>query len=333
LHSLAFLGKKSEYAAGSKNDTSIPIGGYKMKGSPLHQARAVFATIDGIGTSKHAAKELARTNGAVTKSDIAKQTGVYSYNTKEQYINTATELLKYARDEFQIRDAARLTNEAVNSFLQTKIASGVARATFDKYASAVEKFIVGLNKFQEQHNLPTISIDISQTREQAKEMLERDIKSRAYSDPQSLINNIKNDVFKTIATAQLNGGFRISELNHMSLQNFLGNSTFLVISGKGGLDRQVELPQNIYNELLKLAKQPNTNNNKFSFDMNAYRNELKLAAQASNQQYSGSHGLRWNFAQNSYIELSEKYGEVRALQMVSNLLGHQRSDITKHYLQ
>jgi len=304
-----------------------------MKGSPLHQVRAVFATIDAIGTSKHAAKELARANGAVTKSDIAKQIGVYSYNTKEQYINTATELLKYARDEFQIRDAARLTNEAVNSFLQTKIAQGVARSTFDKYASAVEKFITALNKFQEQHNLPTISIDTTQVREEAKEILERTTQSRAYSDPQSLINSIKNDIFKVIAQAQLQGGFRISELNHMSLANFLGDRTFKVISGKGGLDREIQLPQDVYNKLLELAKQPNTTNNKFAFDMNQYRNELKLAAQASNQQYTGSHGLRWNFAQSKYLELSAKLGEVRALQMVSNLLGHSRSDITKHYLK
>jgi len=329
------LANKSEYAAGSKNYTSIFIfvGGYKMKGSPLHQVRAVFATIDKIGTSKHLDKELAREQGYTTKHDIAKQIGVYSYNTKEQYINTATELLKYARDEFGIKDAARLTNEAVNSFLQTKIAQGVARATFDKYSSAIEKFVVGLNKFQEQHNLPTVSIDISESRQIAQEMLEKTIQSRAYSDPQSLIANIKDNTFKIIAEAQLAGGFRLSELNHMSLQNFLDNSVFLVISGKGGLDRQVELPQDIYKSLLELAKQPNTSNGKFAFDMNEYRNELKAAAQASNQSYSGSHGLRWNFAQSKYLELSAKYGEVRALQLVSNLLGHSRSDITKHYLK
>jgi site-specific recombinase XerD len=304
-----------------------------MKGSPLHQARAVFSVIDAIGTSKHAAKEQAIANGAVTKHDIAQQTGIHSYNTREQYINVATELLKYARDEFQIRDAAKLNNEIVNSFLQTKIAQGVARTTLDKYAAAIEKFVTGLNKFQQEHNLPTVSIDISESRQMAQEMLERTTQSRAYSDPQKLIENIKDNTFRTIAEAQLSGGFRISELNHMSLANFLGDRTFKVISGKGGLDREIQLPQDVYNKLLELANKPNLPNGKFAFDMNQYRNELKLSAQASNQSYSGSHGLRWNFAQNKYLEYSQKYGEVRALQMVSNLLGHSRSDITKHYLK
>jgi len=304
-----------------------------MKGSILYQARTIFAMLDRIGTSKHQDKELAREQGYTTKHDIAKATGVYSYNTREQYANVGIELLQYAKEQFNIKDAARLTNEAVNSFLQTKIASGVARSTFDKYAAAIEKFVVGLNKFQEQHNLPTISIDISQTREQAKEMLERSIQSRAYENPQALINNIKNDVFKTIAQAQLNGGFRISELNHMSLANFKGDNTYEVLQGKGGLNREVELPQDVYNKLLELTSKPNLPNGKYGFDMNQYRNELKLAAQASNQNYCGSHGLRWNYAQSKYMEYSNRYGEVRALQMVSNLLGHSRSDITKHYLQ
>jgi len=304
-----------------------------MKGSILYQARTIFSMLDKIGTSKHLDKQAAIESGAVTKSDIAKQTGVYSYNTKEQYINTSIELLRYAKENFNIKDAARLNNEIVNSFLESKIASGVVKATFDKYASAVEKFIVALNKFQQEHNLPTISIDISQTREQAKEMLERTTQSRAYSDPQKLIENIKDNIFRTIAEAQLSGGFRLSELNHMSLANFKGNNIFEVIKGKGGLNREIQLPNDVYNKLLELAKQPNTNNGKYGFNMNEYRNELRLAAQASNQAYTGSHGLRWNAAQNKYLEYSQKFGEVRALQLVSNFLGHSRSDITKHYLQ
>jgi len=304
-----------------------------MKGSILYQVRTIFTMLDRIGTSKHLDKQAAIESGAVTKHDIAKATGVYSYNTREQYANVGIELLRYAKENFNVKDAGKLNNEIVNSFLESKIAQGVAKATFDKYASAVEKFVIGLNKFQEQHNLPQISINTTQVREQAKEMLERNIQSRAYSDPQSLIANIKDNTFKTIAQAQLQGGFRISELNHMSLANFLGDRTFKVISGKGGLDREIQLPNDVYNKLLDLAKQPNLPNGKYGFNMNEYRNELRLAAQSSNQQYTGSHGLRWNFAQSKYLELSARFGEVRALQMVSNLLGHSRSDITKHYLK
>jgi len=304
-----------------------------MKGSILYQARTIFSMLDRIGTSKHQDKELARANGAITKSDIAKQTGVYSFATREQYTNVGIELLQYAKENFNIKDAARLTNEAVNSFLESKIAQGVARNTFDKYSSAVEKFVVGLNKFQQEHNLPQISIDISESRQMAKEVLERNTQSRAYENPQKLIENIKNNVFRVIAEAQLNGGFRISELNHMSLANFKGDNTYEVLQGKGGLNREVELPQDVYNKLLELANKPNLPNNKFAFDMNQYRLELKAAAERSGQNYSGSHGLRWNFAQSKYLELSARFGEVRALQMVSNLLGHSRSDITKHYLK
>lgn len=304
-----------------------------MHGSPLNQVRAVFAAIDKIGSSKHQDKINAVENGAVTKHDIGQKIGVYSYETREQYINVAVDLAKYARQEFGIRDIARLTSDAVNNFLENKIASGVAKSTFDKYAAAIEKFVSALNTFKEQHNLPAVNIDISSSREMAKEMLERTQPTRAYEEPTTLINAIKDPVFKTIAQAQLAGGFRISELNHISLKNFKSDNIFEVIQGKGGLNREVELPKNVYNSLLELAKHPNLDNGKFGFDMNQYRDALKQAAKETGQEYTGSHGLRWNAAQNKYIEYSAKHGEVRAMQMVSNFLGHSRSDITRHYLR
>ena len=70
------------------------------------------------------------------------------------------------------------------------------------------------------------------------------------------------------------------------------------------------------------------------FDKNDYREALKKAALESSQDYTGSHGLRWNFARDRMEELSEKtdmtYEE--KLQEISWEMGHERADITVHYL-
>jgi len=305
-----------------------------MKGSPLHQARTAFSMIDGIGTSRHKDKEVAREQGYVTKSDIAKHTLVYSFETREQYVNIAVDLLKFAKQEYGIKDAARLNSEVANAYLINKIESGISKASFNKYAAAITKFETAINAFQKQHNLPTIELNTTQARQIAAETIQKEeAKSRAYEDPKKLIENIKDNTFKTIAEAQLAGGFRITELNHMSLQNFKDNNIFLVISGKGGKDREIELPADIYKALLELASKPSTNNGKFAFNMNEYRLELKAAAERSGQEYTGTHGLRWNAAQYKYIEYSNKHGEVKAMEMVSNFLGHTRASITQHYLR
>jgi len=315
------------------HNTILLYGGY-MKGSPLHQARTAFSMIDGIGTSRHKDKEVAREQGYVTKSDIAKHTLVYSFASREQYINVAVDLLKFAKENFGIKDAAKLNSEIANAYLTNKIENGISKASFDKYASAITKFETAINKFQEQHNLPKVDLNTTQIRQIAAETIQKEeAKSRAYENPQKLIEKIENPTYRTIAEAQLQGGFRITELNHLSINNFKDNNVFIVLQGKGGKDREVELQNDTYKALLELASKPNTTNGKFSFNMNEYRQALKEAAERSGQEYQGTHGLRWNAAQNLYIKASAQHGEVKAMEIVSNFLGHTRASITQHYLR
>ena len=69
------------------------------------------------------------------------------------------------------------------------------------------------------------------------------------------------------------------------------------------------------------------------FDKNEYREILKDAAEKTEQDYTGSHGLRWNFAVDRMEELqgTDMTYEER-LQVVSWEMGHERADITEHYL-
>jgi hypothetical protein len=69
------------------------------------------------------------------------------------------------------------------------------------------------------------------------------------------------------------------------------------------------------------------------FDKNDYREAIKEAAEKTEQDYTGSHGLRWNFAVERMEELQGTgmtYEE--RLQEVSWEMGHERADITLHYL-
>jgi len=306
-----------------------------MRGSIVYQVHQVFSTIIQFGQSKHEAKEQARQEGARTWHDIGKNIGIYSYKTADQYRDIAKDLMSYVKESYGVKDIEKLSSEHVNAFLESKIADGVKYSTFQKYASALEKLEVALNRYAETHNTgKTYSFDLSSVREQAREVLEKSQTTRAYENPKSLIENIKNQEFKVIAEAQYRGGFRISELNHISEKNFLPDNTFKVISGKGGKDREVPLPANVYNALKSLVENKADIDGKFKFDMDKYREALKEAAQRSGQEYTGSHGLRWNFAQETFMRLQEQ-GKTyeQALQETSNLLGHERADITRHYLR
>jgi integrase len=307
-----------------------------MRGSVVYQVNTVFETIKAFGHSKHADKEAIRQEFAQqgitnTWHNLGKELKIYSYATADQYRSVWKELLNQTKENFNIKDIEKLTSEHIQSYLESKIADGVKYSTFQKYVAAIEKLEVALNTYAQQKNTSnTYSFDIKDIKAQAQEVLERSHVTRAYDNPKALIEAISDKTFKTIAQAQLEGGFRISELNYISQKNFLENNTYLVISGKGGLDRQVPLPQDVYNSLKELVK----DNQKFIFDMDKYRNTLKDAAAKTNQDYTGSHGLRWNYAQNKFMDFQKQgYGFEESLSKVSELLGHHRADITKHYLQ
>ena len=307
-----------------------------MRGSVVNQVNVIFNEIKAFGESKHADKETARQQGAKTWHQIGKNLNVYSYATADQYRMVWRDAFNYAKERFGLKDIEKLTPEAVQSYLETKIADGKAFSTFQTYAAALEKLETALNRYARSHSTgKEYYFDIKAVRQEAQQTLEHNQPTRAYSDPKSLISSVQNQDYKIIAQAQLAGGFRISELNHISQKNFLPNNEFLVISGKGGKDRTVPLSKETYNNLKSLVEtKADKSDGKFKFNMQEYRSALQAAAKLSNQDYTGSHGLRWNFAQETFSRLQEQgksYEE--ALQEVSHLLGHERPDITEHYLR
>jgi len=306
-----------------------------MRGNINWQVHQVFKEIIAFGQSKHEAKELAREQGAKTWHEIGKSIYIYSYATADQYRDIAKEAFRYAKENYGVKDIEKLSSEHIKSYLESKIADGIKYSTFQKYAAALEKLEVALNKYAETHNTGKVyNFDLSSVREQAREVLERTQPTRAYENPRALIENIRNNDYKIIAQAQYEGGFRVSELNHLSEKNFKEGNVFQVISGKGGKDREVPLSKETYEALKSLLGKADPSDGKYKFDMNDYRNALKEAAEKSGQEYTGSHGLRWNFAQEKFAELQQQ-GKTyeQALQEVSHLLGHERADITEHYLR
>ena len=105
---------------------------------------------------------------------------------------------------------------------------------------------------------------------------------------------------------------------------------YIEIEGKGGKENEIALNVETYYRLENHIR----DNGEFKIDKDAYRSDLKEAAEKTEQDYNGSHGLRWSFAQERFQEIQQHgltYEE--ALSRVSEELGHERSDITEHYLK
>jgi len=306
-----------------------------MRGSIVHQVQTLFkeSGINRIGQSKHTDKEAFRqsTEEKVTWHDIGQNTGIYSYSTADDYREIWIQAGKFVKAEFGIKNIESMGGEHFKAFLISKINEGVKHATFMQYAAALEKLAVALNLYaviNETGNKYEFSDDIDVARKDAHKTLQRFDGVRSYENPEELIAKLDVPLYKLVASIQYIGGARIDEVYGIIPSSLKGDN-LVAVKGKGGKVRDIRIKPEDHKQLSEILKK----DGHFKFDKGKYLYHLKIASEESSQQYNASHGLRWNFAQNRMQDL-QKSGKVheQGLVTISQEMGHERADITEHYL-
>ncbi len=310
-----------------------------MRGSAYGQVKTVMQEIQAFGQSKHSAKAEARKNLAAqgkTASwhNVGKEIGIHSYLTNDQYMKVNIEAFQYIKENLNVKDILNLEPQHIQSYLESKVESGVKYSTLQSYSAALEKLEVALNEYAKSHDLgKTYDFHeaIQSVKDSAHKKLDHSVKAGAFSNPWAVINVIKNETYRIIAEAQYSGGLRLSELNKISTSNFLGNNKFLVKRSKGGLTRTVTFRDSeAYENFKNLVSQ---SNGKFSFSTNSYKHAVATAAKLVDEKYTADHSFRHNYAQEKYSELrQEGKNELQAKIELSRELGHSRLDIVNKYL-
>jgi len=317
-----------------------------MTGSIVYQVQTLYkeSGICKIGFSKHSDKESFRDSfhKKATWNDIGQNTGIYSYATADAYREVWISAFEHIKAKYHIRDIETITGDQVADFLFLKVKEQVKLATYKQYASALRKLSVALNLYAEKTE-SGLKYDFNESIDAISELAVRELERfkgvRSYKNPEMMIENIPDDFHRLVAKIQHDGGARIDEvfgikpesLQGVDIRPFTGKKAGVVtVKGKGGKIRNIYIGVNEYNKL-KASLNDKENNH---FDKNKYRNVLKKAAAATGQKYTGSHGLRWNFAKNRMKDVQNggdcyEYG----LSAVSLEMGHVRADITEHYLR
>lgn len=235
----------------------------------------------------------------------------------------------------------------VRAFLEYKIEAGVAHSTFSQYAAACSKLEQALNLYAVKNDTSRtydITRGLADVRREAHAELRRFNESRAYANPEKLIQVIDASSHRLAAVLQLEGGARISEAAFIRQDQLRGFTTEPVtgravgafhVRSKGGHQRNIYVAPRTYQALERHI----AIYGEFRIDKNDYRQELRQAANLSGQSYNGSHGLRHNAAQRYYAEVQKVTADNAALTAEQALLatairlGHSRPSISKIYLR
>lgn len=337
-----------------------------MRGSVTGQLNHIYrdSGIDKIGKSKHEAdikirEQLkAEGNPNPSKSEVAARRDIYGKDTRDDYLQVWKELLNDQKAEYGKLDADKITPDDIERFLNEKIERGVARATIQHDASALAKLQKAMNDLAKREGRDTRhdwKETLQAARNRAIKELDKDHFDRSYREPKTLIENIQRDDHCLVAKIQLEGGARVHEASKIQAHQLAGIQTtrqgqqvgVYCVHGKNGKIRAITVSPATYRELEAFVEAKG----QLVVDYDRYRDGLKAAALASGQyqvikikgrtsgqpktvqDWGGTHGLRYNYAQKSYRQHIEGgMAEKEALSRVSYEMGHNRADITRLYL-
>jgi len=308
--------------------------GNSLRGSINSQLGYIWKQIDGIGVSK---KE-ARSNSNLKSVDGNRQVSglVHSFEYKDEIFKTGRQLGEFAKENFGIKDFEKIDGKVVESFIEHKISEGVSKGTLDNYISHLSKIQTGLEKIAHAHGKSYQAFtkeDLISVKEVVRDLAPTQYINRAYNNPNALISNLSGREF-VAAKLQLDYGLRITEATFIKENQLNGNT--LTFQGKGGYVLQKELTPELANHIRNYME-----NGVFKVNQNHFRESLKDACRIEGENYTGAHGLRYNFAQKTFIErfennlsngMSVEDAEKEALKYTSEEMGHHREEITKHYL-
>lgn len=319
-----------------------------MWGTTEKQINRLFnLTMNEIGESRDLAKKEARSQGAKTFTDVAKETGINSYGTSDTYEKTWNSLGNFAREK-GVKDIEKISGKIVKSFMQDQLRRSNSINNVRKVASAVLKMGYALQRYADENKTGRSynwEGKVSNVRNVAKaqvnhQKISKGIEGRGFVNPQEIVNNIRNDRADLLLAAKIQheGGVRIKEATHIRPEQLrgIGKDPFggrevgvVNIQGKGGKWREIYLNKDTYKELEKA-----TENGVFKVAKTTYTNAVRDAALVAGQRYTGTHDFRHSWVQarfNTILEMG--YGTHQALSATSEDIGHVRADITEVYLK
>jgi hypothetical protein len=282
-----------------------------------------------------------------TSHEINRKMPIISTDHFRQVESTMKGVAAFMREK-GVKDLEKCSNRMVERYLIEKVEQGVTLKRFENICGHLTKLEGALNKYSNiEKTCKSYSFDrvIDRVKVVAKENLEKDIAARAYERPAEVVSNIGNEKFQLAAAIQHEGGARINEASLITQSRLAGHSIdpvtgknigLIKLEGgdcKGGKARYLRLPEKTYDKVASYVEK-NGQLHITKSEKQKYRDAIRASAEKDNQKYSGSHGLRHNFARERVAELTgQGKGYMASIAQVSGEMGHERPSITELYLK
>lgn len=280
---------------------------------------------NGIGESKHEAKKI---HGGRSPK-------FHSFGTKTRYFGVINNFVEKMYKK-SIKRVNHVRGEDLIEFLEEK-ASRTTRNTMRTNMAALRKFFQSSAWREKNDLLEAIDKKYYYILDLAMESGE----AKPFTNPERVIEKMKQVQNKTIASIQLLTGARIDDVPKVveNLRNWKEGQDLIIRinKSKGGRNRTLDF--NDRKEKFEKVRQAIATLVIFIDEKGwkkvkeDYYPDLEDAVSALQESYTGSHSFRVNYAQRRFQELIEKgLSEKEALKIITKELGHNRIRMAKSYV-
>ncbi len=271
----------------------------------------------GIGVSK---REMMSKFGGVSPF-------VHSYSTFNRYMGVVKEFANYVKEEFGVNRIDKIEAKHIDSFLQEKIEAGFSEKTLKINACALEKYSITIKRDDLFKHLKQ---NFHKYYGRAREY----VKTQPFSNPEKVINSLKDPAHRTVAELQYRTGARLGDVKKIRVDE--ERKQVIIENSKGGRDRVIDYsdrPEKF--ERVKELRHELDNHlqqREWKEIRETYPEELKEVASTQGDIYTGTHSFRVNYAQERFKELTSRgLSEYRADKILTQELGHNRIEMSQYY--
>jgi len=302
---------------------------------PMHeQSRALLSAHLSL-SSRHAEKQAQGKPGSRSTGKI------HSLRTLQSYTTCLKQAGQWVRQRYGIKRLKEMTPEQAQAYLEHRASQGLGQKAINNDRTALE-FVTGTGSLKP-----------------VKTLVESKLPGRAYTQTQVEMVAQHQEAANALATRiAYQAGLRAHELltlqrttetqssshRQWDSRRFLGrDGVRYIVTGKGGLKREVVLPERTAEALearrLNEPRQVTDRGIRYQqqYDIgggNSWSRSFNRAANRALGWSAGAHGVRHAYAQERMEELARQgLGYEAARDVLSQELGHWRGDIVETYLR
>ena len=206
----------------------------------------------------------------------------------------------------------------MKEFIDHKLET-VSQGTANTYISILAKTATVLNEL----NINTVSrTEITSYRSELRANgndLQKNHVNRANENPQAILEAMKETPYFLNTSLMQNLGLRADDALNFSKLTLNPDNSIYVTQSKNGLNY---CTQPLKDEAI-IQRVKEAISNQISVNYGEYRMALKEAVESTGQEWKGVHSMRWDYVQNSDLDLAT----------LSLFLGHSRCEISLYYMK